>query len=38
MLTMVRGRVVVNDGKLVGSPNLGLHIARSRREKPYAAN
>lgn len=29
-LTMVRGRVVVNDGKLVDAPGVGVHVPRSR--------
>lgn len=31
-LTMVRGRVVVNEGNLVGPPDLGIHLPREQRE------
>jgi len=30
-LTMVRGRTVVKDGRLIGSPNFGIHLARRER-------
>ena len=30
VLTMVRGRVVVRDGELIGSKELGCHLARER--------
>src|SRR5690606_30113958 len=36
-LTMVRGRIVVNEGKLVGSPGLGVHLARARRGRGSGA-
>ncbi|HEY8268439.1 MAG TPA: dihydropyrimidinase [Xanthobacteraceae bacterium] len=35
VLTMVRGRVVVRDGKLVGAKGFGAHLARER--SPFAA-
>jgi len=33
-LTMVRGKVIVNDGKLVGASRHGVHVARSCPGKP----